>query len=214
VPLAEEDVRSFVLPALDEAGFSRLGRSSVWRREPGDLVHLLQFQVRAARLRVQWGVLSLDVLDALWPDLPPSAGSDVAYSVMTGWLTSIPGTTSPVDVEMPAATSEKEARLAPLSQDLRVAASWLRSFQRRPDVVDYLLAVQDPKDRRGFLVPSNLPLKLASCAFLLHADGATTAPAMAQRALDAMPTPKSTSDPVVAHRRRTLAVVAAAGGSE
>lgn len=95
---------------------------------------------------------------------------------MTGWLSGIPGTSGD------AAQPPKDAALA---DRVAEAAAWLAQFRELEQLVSFLMDVQDGKDRRGFLVPANLPLKLITYAFLLAADDSPQAPTVAERAIAA-----------------------------
>lgn len=204
MPLAERIVKAHVAPPLAKCGFHRLGRSSVWVRDVSELRHLLRFEVRRATVSVQWGVLSEAVLPALWDQLPPGATDDVAFSAMTGWLNGVPGTVCPVAVDLGGA----DEPLLALSDDLATAGDWLAQFSVRLDLVHYLLAEDEPKDRRGFLIPTSLPLKLTTCAFLLDADRSREAGAVAARALSAMERWSGSADGLVKHRLGCLREVA------
>lgn len=203
-------MRGYIGPPLADRGFSRAGRSSVWFRDATELRHLVKINVSRGKVMVQWGVLSEAVLFALWDKLPPNAADDVAYSAMTGWLRGVPGTTCPVAIDLPDASTQSDGALQSVSNDLATAADWLTQFDRRHDLVRYLLAVEEPKDRRGFLVPANLPLKLATCAFLLDADKSPNAADTASRALAAQQGLRSL-DTLVQHRLRHLREIVAGG---
>jgi hypothetical protein len=54
--------------------------------------------------------------------------------------------------------------------DLQVVAERLKPFERRRDLITYLLQNRDRIDRRDFLIPANLPLKLVTATALALAD--------------------------------------------
>ena len=58
-----------------------------------------------------------------------------------------------------------------LRPDLRVTEERLREFQSRRDVREYLLLNRDRIDRRDFVIPANLPLKLFKASALAILDG-------------------------------------------
>jgi hypothetical protein len=173
---------------LEAEGFARIRRSRVWMRQDAELRHLCRVEARSDHVQVQWGVLSEVVVPQLWLDPPPDAGERVEYSAMTGWLANMPGHQR----ESVAAAAD-----AGLAEQASAGAVWLRRFTRRADLVDYLLEVDDAKDRRGFVVPANLPLKLLTCAFLLDADGSPDARGVAARAVEHLGQQK---DPLAQHR--------------
>jgi hypothetical protein len=191
---------------LAKAGFVRVGRSSVWRRETEQLTHLMRLEMRSGAALVQWGVMSEAVIEPLFAEDPAAVSWDVAYSAMTGWLSGIPGTTLPSAVSVAGEAHEAEVRLRAVSEDAQAAASWLAKFIRRADLIDFLLEVDARTDNRGFIVPANLPLKLTVCAFLLGADGSTSTVAMAQRALTELQPFRGSARPggIVKHREARL----------
>lgn len=198
-------VRDALAPALEGSGFHRVGRSSCWTRKTPELTHLVAFETRSGTVRTHWGVSCAEVMADLWPQVPSGAEHDPAYSVMTGWLDRVPGATASLVIE----PSDAEG-VASLARDLRRAAMWLARFERRHELVAYLLEVRDDKDRRGFVVPANLPLKLTCCAFLLAADGSGEAADLAAGALARM-SPVTSRDQVSSHRRKRLKALTPAG---
>ena len=53
---------------------------------------------------------------------------------------------------------------------MEVVAKWMNQFETRADVRTYLLANRDRTDRREFLIPAKLPLKLFTAAALAIVD--------------------------------------------
>jgi hypothetical protein len=201
-------IQRFVGESLADNAFARAGRSSVWRRETEQLVHLVRLEVSRGAALIQWGVMSEVLIDSLWCESPDKALWDVGYSAMTGWLSGIPGTALPVAVPIAEQVGEAESTLHALSDDVSIAAAWLAGFVRRSDLVSFLMAVDAPKDRRGFLIPTNLPLKLTTCAFLLAADNSASAMAMAKRALNELRPLIDEKDRLGQHRRSRLSEIA------
>ncbi len=60
--------------------------------------------------------------------------------------------------------------VAGLREDLAVVEEWTTAFVSRAAVRSYLLENRDPTDRRAFVIPSKLPLKLFTAAALAVAD--------------------------------------------
>jgi hypothetical protein len=201
VALSAGVVREWLAPSLEGAGFRRKGRSGTWLRQANTLVHIVNFEQRAERLLTQWGVLDPALIPMLWPEQPADASERVAYSFMTGWLERLPGTA----LQTPPLQGGPELQL--IREDLRVAARWLSTFAQRRAACEYLLAEQKPTDRRGFIVPSMLPLKLTTCAFLSAVSGESSAAALAHKALTA--TEIFGDVGLSGHRRRQLRAIAA-----
>jgi hypothetical protein len=55
-------------------------------------------------------------------------------------------------------------------EDLAVVEGWTRSFRSRAAIRTYLLENRDRTDRRAFVIPAKLPLKLFTAAALAVAD--------------------------------------------
>lgn len=185
---ATEGAQREISQVLEADGFVRIRRSSAWMRQEAELRHLWKFETRSGRVRVQWGVLSEVALPKLWLNPPADAAERVEYSAMAGWLANMPGEPRPLGAR---------GVDAGLAEQASAGTAWLCRFSRRADLVDYLLEVDDAKDRRGFIIPANLPLKLLTCAFLLDADDSPDAGALAERALEHLGQQR---DPLVRHR--------------
>ena len=119
---------------------------------------------------IQWGLVCPEAIPFLW-DKPPKF-IDVAWSAVTGH----PGT-----VGHPAACGSfllgdenDPARIdglaAAVALDMREVEGRMRPFDTRRQLRAYLLENREPTDRRGFVVPANLPLKLYTAAVLAVLD--------------------------------------------
>ena len=166
-------VREAVEPALGDAGFQKAGRLS-WVRATPELEHVVALLNRRGAHWVQWGIVSPDAVPIMWGS--PHTYGDVALAVMTG---------TPSSIRHPAPgawfrlqDSNDETHVTSIAEalrpDLRVTEERLREFQSRRDVREYLLLNRDRIDRRDFVIPANLPLKLfkASALAILDRDPA------------------------------------------
>jgi hypothetical protein len=159
-------VREGVDPVLVPRGFARVGRRVTWARATPELAHVVTLDGRGRGSHViQWGVLCDAVAAVLWGE--EAGGLDVRWAVLTG-------TPSGIDPTCSAWVTPKQeswdSDVAALRDALVMVADYLVQFQTRRDVRDYLLQNREPKDRRGFLVPANLPLKLLVAAALATHD--------------------------------------------
>jgi hypothetical protein len=150
-------------------GFEARGRRA-WLRQTSELQHVIGLESRYGTFRVQWGVVSPEAIPYLWGT--PAKEGDVAWSAMTGTPSGIrhPATCEWFRVDDPVAVEEVQRIAGGLSADLRRVEEYLRPFTTRQELREYLLANRDPKDRRGFVVPMNLPLKLFTAAALAVID--------------------------------------------
>jgi hypothetical protein len=164
-------------PVLVPAGFEPRGRQA-WVCQMPELQHVIALESRYRTFDVQWGVVSPELVPFLWGT--PGKEGDVAWSAMTGRPSGIhrpaacPGFR--LDEQVPG--EEVQRITAGLSEDLRRVEEYLRAFSTRRELRDYLMANRDPIDRRGFVVPANLPLKLFTAAALAVVDGDPDAPGL------------------------------------
>lgn len=166
-------IRDAVTPNLVPLGFVADGTRS-WVRRTSELGQVIALTSRNHSYRVQWGVVSPEASSILYGSWAAGVRQfDVAASVMTG---------SPSGLRQPASCPyfRLDPEVAPaviddviesLPADLVSTADWLEPLQTRQDLRTYLLSNRDDKDRRGFLVPTNLPLKLFTAATLAALDG-------------------------------------------
>lgn len=156
--------------ALVPAGFESTGKLAWLRRTP-ELQHVIALLSRRGMYDLQWGVVSPEAAPFLWGE--PAREGDVGAAVMSGTPGSIhhpaPCQSFRLDAMVPA--DDVERIVTGLSSDLRPVEKRLRVFSTRRDVRSYLLLNRDPKDRRDFVIPANLPLKLYTAATLAVIDG-------------------------------------------
>jgi hypothetical protein len=156
-------------PVLVPAGFRPGGRRA-WLRQTSELQHVIALESRYGGFGVQWGVVSPEAVPYLWGT--PAEEGDVAWSAMTGRPSGVhrPAACEWFRLEEPVPVEEVQRITVGLAADLRRVEEYLRPFSTRRDLRGYLLANRDPKDRRGFVVPMNLPLKLFTAAALAVVD--------------------------------------------
>lgn len=98
---------------------------------------------------------------------------DVGFAIVSGTPGTIrhpaPGQSFELDDDNDA--ERVEAIAVALAQELRVVEQRLRAFRTRREVRDYLMVNRDRKDRRDFVIPANLELKLFTAASLAVIDG-------------------------------------------
>ncbi|MDP9886080.1 hypothetical protein J2W21_003605 [Sinomonas atrocyanea] len=155
---------------LRPAGFEPCAKLA-WIRGAGELQHVVALLVRRGMYDVQWGVVSPEAVPFLWGR--PAQRGDVGDAVLSG----TPGTVH----HPPAAQSfrlEPTVRLgavskisAGLSVDMGRVEQRLSGFSSRRELRTYLMANRDAKDRRDFVIPANLPLKLFVATALAIIDG-------------------------------------------
>ena len=150
-------------------GFNRAKRKHTWVRATRELFHTISILHRRRQYDIQWGVVSPEVAELLWAG-PPDP-SDVGQSAMSGTPGTIrhpaPGQSWTLNEAM---EPELQNLIETVRGDLRVVGERLAQFERRRDLRNYLLENRDRIDRRDFLVPANLPLKLVTATALALAD--------------------------------------------
>ena len=154
-------------PVLLPAGFERNGQSR-WRRSTGQLDHVVELWRRYGRCHVQWGVVSPELVWLLYGYEPRG---DVSDAAMTGWPSAIRRPARAESFELDDGTDADAIALG-VAEDMRLVEAYLRKFQTRADLREYLLLNRDPKDNRGFSIPVHLPLKLYTAAALAVFDRA------------------------------------------
>jgi hypothetical protein len=76
--------------------------------------------------------------------------------------------------------------VAGVAVEMRGVEQHLRRFRTRRQVRDHLLANREPTDRRDFVIPSKLPLKLFTAAALAVIDQDPSAKGLVAEATDAL----------------------------
>lgn len=154
---------------LKPEGFVRVGQRRTWTRQTTELVHIVTILHRHNQYDIQWGVFSAEAVEVLFG--VSADPTDVGQSVMSG----TPGT-----IRHPALGQSwnltgvdedaLQVLIGSIRDNLQIVQKHLRSFERRIDVRAHLLENRDPMDRRDFLIPASLPLKLLTAATLAVAD--------------------------------------------
>lgn len=167
------------------AGFVR-GRGMNWVRRGTELSHVINLSAPRGTYFVQWGVLAAGSAPIVWGRSDHQ--DDVGDALMSG---------TPSNIRHPPACSgfrlndvndpeEIERTATALAIDLQVVEERLREFRTRRDLLTYLMANRERTDRRDFVIPANLPLKLIHAATLAVLDGAPEAAALVAEAAGEM----------------------------
>jgi hypothetical protein len=166
---ALREIKQGVEAALRPEGFEPAGQLAWLRRTP-ELHHVIALLARRGMYDVQWGIVSPEATHYLW-GVDPLAG-DVGQAIVSGTPSSIqhPAQCQSFRIEGSVSADAVRAIVAGLSTDLGLVEIRLRSFTTRREVRDYLLLNREPKDRRDFVIPANLPLKLFTAATLAVID--------------------------------------------
>ncbi|HXH80274.1 hypothetical protein [Nocardioides sp.] len=176
-----DGIESVLLPA----GFERTSNRSWCRRTP-ELQHVIALLSRRGRFDVQWGVVSPEAVPVLWGT--DFRDGDVGAALMSGTPGTIHHPPECQSFRLDAATSADDAEqvASGVAADLGRVEARLRAFSSRKEVRSYLLLNRDPTDRRDFVIPANLPLKLFSAATLAVIDSDPAAAELISEAEDAM----------------------------
>jgi hypothetical protein len=154
--------------ALTPAGFTPFRRGRTWIREANEIQHLVSLEKSPSGYQVQWGLMCREVVPLLWGFA--AARPHVGHSIVTGHSTG-PCKAARVPWFSSAELQSSAPQIAEkLREDLVELAGWLDEFQTRADVRAYLLQNRDATDRREFLIPAKLALKLLTAAALALAD--------------------------------------------
>jgi hypothetical protein len=164
--IVAEGFEAVLLPA----GFESTQRKLTWARPSRELHHIVTVLRKRQLYDVQWGVFATGAAEIIWG--VPSDPSDVGQAVLSGTPGTIrhpaPGQSWRLDSSTDQAATEAIADA--VRSDMQVVASRLAAFETRHDVRTYLLLNRDPIDRRDFVIPANLPLKLLTAATLAVLD--------------------------------------------
>jgi hypothetical protein len=149
--------------------FGKAGRLT-WVRDTPELQHVIAFLDRRGGYHVQWGIVSPETTPIMWGEEGKSG--DVGSAVLSGTPSSIrqPAPGASFRFETANDPAVVDAIAAAVEEELRLTANWMRDLQTRRELRDYLLANRDKKDPRGFVIPTNLPLKLFTAAALAAVD--------------------------------------------
>lgn len=154
---------------LVNAGFKR-ARKFTWTRDTNELVHVVALSKRRDTYGVQWGIVSEEATRFLWGQSPKRI--DVGDSVMSGTPASIrhPAPFQTFQLESINDPERIQTLVSSISADMHVVEVRMACFQTRHELKSYLLENRNAKDRRDFVIPANLPLKLYTAAVLAVID--------------------------------------------
>ncbi len=167
-------IRAGVEPVLFAAGFERAGATS-WVRHKSELDHMVGLPAYSSSRSIQWGIVCPEAVAFLW-DKPPRI-IDVAWSVLTGTpgTPGHPAACGPIRLDDENDPEQIEVLAAAVAIDMHEVDERMRPFDTRRQLRSYLLENRDPTDKRGFVVPVSLPLKLYTAAVLAVLDRAPDA---------------------------------------
>lgn len=164
--VVDRGINDVLLPA----GFDPVSKLS-WCRSTGELRHVVELLSRRGTYVAQWGVVSPEATWFLWGR---DGGMDVGDAVMSGTAGSIRHPARAQSFRLDG-TVDTDVLAADVAADMVTIDRWLRRFETRADLRTYLMENRDRKDRREFVIPANLPLKLYTAAVLAVIDGAEDA---------------------------------------
>jgi len=154
---------------LVPAGYQRTRRRLTWSRALDGVTIVVSAPWNRNRYDPQWGVHSPEAARVLHD--VESDPSDISQCFMLS---------RPEMIRRPAKVPSFEPEqlvgalidqtIEGLRDDITVTAERLAAFQSRRDVWQYLNENREPKDRRDFLIPMNLPLKLLTITVLAALD--------------------------------------------
>lgn len=181
-------IRGAVTPSLVPRGFVLDGSRS-WLRRTGELGHVIALTSRNGLFHVQWGVVCPEATPVLHGSWAAKARKfDVAASLMTGTSGALhrPPSCPFFRLGDVVASDVIDDVTSTLPADLDYCADWLEPLKTREDLRRFLLENREKKDRRGFIVPMNLPLKLFTAATLAVLDRDAEAKALVDAATTAL----------------------------
>jgi hypothetical protein len=174
-----------VEPVLRAAGFARSGTLS-WTRQTPELQHIIMLLGRRGLYDVQWGIASPEVVPIMWGR--EYRAGDVGDSIVSGTPGTIrhPPACQSFRLDDANDGSAVEQIATNIALDLEAVQARLADFGTRRELRAYLLQTRDQKDRRDFVIPAALPLKLMTAASLACVDHDPEASALATEAEAAM----------------------------
>ncbi|WP_236795276.1 hypothetical protein [Amycolatopsis sp. GM8] len=160
-----EGIEAVLLPA----GFESASKHAWLRRTP-ELHHVVALLSRRGMYDIQWGVVSPEAAPFLWG--VEAKHGDVGAAIMSGTPGTIhhPPECQSFRLGNTVSLDDVERIASGVATDLRRVEQRLRVFSTRGDVRASLLLNRELKDRRDFVVPANLPLKLFTAATLAVID--------------------------------------------
>ena len=134
----------------------------------GGLQHVVALLSRRGTYDVQWGIVNPEATPFFWGG--PTNWRRWASHRQRHAQLAIPASSGvPIISDLNEGLASADAVqviVAGLSAHLSRVEARLRAFTTRREVRDYLLVNREPKDRRDFAIPGNLPLQLLTAATL------------------------------------------------
>ena len=158
---------------LTAAGFTSSRDNRTWARAEGEVEHVVALLERRGSFDGQWGLVCPDVVEVMWGT--PYRPFDVGQAIVSGTPSTIRHPARAQSFASAALAADTASIVAGVREDLEVVEAWMRRFRSRADIRHYLLENRDRTDRRAFVIPSKLPLKLFTAAALAVADRDPTA---------------------------------------
>ena len=175
---------AFAAP-LVPLGFTASRDRRTWAREIGGLSQMIAVWKRGGAFTVQWGIACPELVDVMWA--VPYKPFDVGQSIVTGTPSSIRHPAQAQSFSAAALETEAERIAVGVREDVRVIISWMEPLGTRRALRDYLMENREETDRRAFVIPAALRLKLftaaglavvdrdpAGCALLAEAEAASS----------------------------------------
>jgi hypothetical protein len=101
----------------------------------------------------------------------PYVPFDVGLAIVGGTPSTIQHPARAQSFDAATLAADSASIVAGVREDLAVVADWMPPFTTRARIRSYLLENRDRTDRRAFVIPAKLPLKLFTAAALAVADG-------------------------------------------
>jgi hypothetical protein len=164
------------------AGFSRVGRSRVWRQETAELLHIIQLQKHGDGYVVQWSTVCPEAVPVLW------AAPVDPTSVQAGMITGRPNDVDPqvrggfFTLGSRVRADRANSVATKLAAALEPVAETLAPLAKRADLRALLLASGEAASERVFMLPSSRSLQLLSAAILAVLDASPDGPELMARA--------------------------------
>ena len=153
---------------LAPAGFASSRDRRIWVRTEAEVEHVVALLNRRGSFDVQWGLVCPDVVDVMWG--APYKAFDIGQAIVSGTPSTIQHPAQAQSFDAATLAAHTTSIVTGVREDLAVVETWTRPFRTRLDVRAYLLENRDPTDRRAFVIPAKLPLKLFTAAALAVAD--------------------------------------------
>jgi len=145
-------------------------------------VHQIAITARHEHYTAQWGVFVAELVPILYDVAADEA--DVSQAAVTGALSAVKYPSITTSLSSPESMAALDVER--VQEEVTEWASWMAGFDTRAAIREYLLQNRDATDRREFVVPAKLPLKLLTAAALAVADGDEGAEALVEEAAVAL----------------------------